>query len=88
MGQPQWADLGMYIQPLMLLSVDQGLDTCTQEFRTPYARTVENLIGTPSVKMLFCGIALGYRHDTASVNSLRSRRAPINEWATFTGFEM
>ena len=31
MGPPQWADLGMYLQNLMLLSVEAGLGTCPQE---------------------------------------------------------
>lgn len=30
MGQPQWADLGIYLQSLMLLAVQHGLATCAQ----------------------------------------------------------
>ncbi len=32
MGNAQWADLGMYMQTVMLLAVEYGLDTCAQEF--------------------------------------------------------
>ena len=31
MGPPQWADLGMYLQTVMLLAVEAGLATCAQE---------------------------------------------------------
>src|SRR4051794_11490714 len=30
-GPPQWADVGMYMQTLMLLAVERGLGTCPQE---------------------------------------------------------
>jgi len=32
---------------------------------------------------LFCGMAIGYRDNTAAVNSLRSERRPLSEWAKF-----
>jgi hypothetical protein len=37
--------------------------------------------------MLFCGMALGYRDETAAVNTWRSRRAPFEEWGSMRGFE-
>ena len=32
LGYPQWADLGMFMQTVMLLAVERGLDTCAQEY--------------------------------------------------------
>ena len=31
MGSAQWSDLGMFLQTLMLLAIEAGLDTCPQE---------------------------------------------------------
>jgi hypothetical protein len=33
--------------------------------------------------MLFCGLAVGYGDGSASINELRSRRVPVEEFATF-----
>jgi nitroreductase len=86
MGPPQWADLGIYIQTLMLLAVERGLDTCPQEFWALYARTVERFVDAPEDQMLFCGIALGYRDETAPINQIRTDRAPPDQWMKMHGF--
>jgi hypothetical protein len=36
--------------------------------------------------MIYCGMALGYADRSAPVNSLRSERAPVEEFASFRGF--
>ena len=87
MGPPQWSDLGMYIQTFMLLAVERGLDTCPQEFWSLYSATIERFVGASDDQMLFCGIALGYRDETAAINQLRTSRAPSNEWLTMRGFQ-
>jgi hypothetical protein len=33
--------------------------------------------------MLFCGLSIGYRDDTAPINRLRTDRAPLEEFVTF-----
>lgn len=86
MGPPQWSDLGMFIQTFMLLAVEQGLDSCAQEFWSLYASKVERFLGTPAELMLFCGIALGYGDPDAPINSLVTRRAPNEEWCALHGF--
>lgn len=85
MGPPQWSDLGMYIQTLMLLAREAGLDTCPQECWTNWSREVSEFIGLPEHMMLFCGIALGYADESHPVNGLRTERAPVEEFATFVG---
>ncbi|WP_439816674.1 nitroreductase [Zavarzinia sp. CC-PAN008] len=86
MGPPQWSDLGMYIQTLMLLAVEHGLATCPQEFWALYARTVATVLDLPDDQMLFCGVALGYRDDDAPINTLRTTRAPFADWGRMIGF--
>jgi nitroreductase len=85
MGPPQWADLGMYLQSLMLLAVEAGLATCSQECWAVYPETVERFLGTPAERMLFCGVAIGYEDAADPVNATRSARAPEEEWLTVLG---
>lgn len=82
MGPPQWADLGMYLQNLMLLAVEAGLATCSQECWALWPETVTRFLGTPAERMLFCGVAIGYEDPSEPANSLRSERAPEGEWLT------
>lgn len=82
MGPPQWADLGMYLQSLMLLAVEAGLATCPQECWAVYPDTVEAFLKTPKERMLFCGVAIGYEDTSDPANLTRSARAPEEEWLT------
>jgi nitroreductase len=86
MGRPQWADLGMYLQTLMLLAIEEGLDTCAQEYWSLFSKSVEGFLDVPNEQMLFCGLALGYRDANAPINSLRTDRASLDEWAHLHGF--
>lgn len=80
MGPPQWSDLGMYLQNVMLLAVEAGLATCPQECWAMYPTTIESFLGTPAERMLFCGMAIGYEDMNEPANRLRAERAPADEW--------
>lgn len=82
MGPPQWADCGMYLQNLMLLAVEAGLATCSQECWAMYPETVERFLGTPPERMLFCGVAIGHEDPAEPANRLRTDRADPAEWLT------
>jgi nitroreductase len=82
MGPPQWADLGMYLQTVMLLAVEAGLATCAQECWAVYPETVTKFLDTPAERMLFCGMAIGYEDTAEPANRLRAARAPEKEWLT------
>ena len=86
MGPPQWSDLGMYLQTLMLLAVEQGLDTCAQEAWSVWPKTVGEFLALPGEQMLFCGLALGRRDPDAPVNAFPIAREPFETFATMTGF--
>ena len=85
MGPPQWSDLGMYLQTVMLLLQEAGVDSCPQECWAVYPRTVGQFIGMPAERMLFCGMAIGHRNPAHAVNTLRSERAPLEAFARFDG---
>ncbi|MGC5795743.1 nitroreductase family protein [Sphingomonas sp. NFX23] len=82
MGPPQWSDLGMYLQNLMLLAVEAGLATCPQECWAMYPETVGRVLDLPEDRMLFCGMAIGYEDKRAPANALRTERADEAEWLT------
>ena len=83
MGPPQWSDLGMFLQTFMLLAKEAGLDTCAQEAWSIKHDSVSKFVKAEESDILFCGMAIGYGDDTAAVNSLKSERRPLNEWAKF-----
>lgn len=85
-GPPQWSDVGMFMQTFMLLAVEKGLDTCAQEFWSHYHQVVHDHVGLPEGHMLFSGMALGYRDETAPVNTWRSRRDAFETWGELKGF--
>jgi nitroreductase len=83
MGPPQWSDLGMFLQTLMLLAQEAGIDTCPQEAWAPWAGVIQEFVGAPENEMLFCGLAFGTADPHHPVNSLESRRMPLDQWATW-----
>ncbi len=85
MGPPQWSDLGMYLQTLMLLLREEGLDSCPQECWAIYPATIRSFLGTPEDRMLFTGMAIGYIDNTDPANAARPSRAPLADFATFRG---
>jgi nitroreductase len=87
LGPPQWSDVGMYMQTVMLLAVERGLDTCAQEFWARYPKTVTKFLGLADDHMLFSGMAMGWRDEAAAINGWRTRRDPFEAWAEMRGFE-
>jgi nitroreductase len=83
MGPPQWADIGMLLQNIMLLAREHGLDTCPQEAWASWHGEVAQFLGAPPQLMLFCGMSIGHADPSAPINELRSRRAPVEEFAKF-----
>ena len=86
-GPPQWSDVGMFMQTVMLLATERGLDTCAQEFWARLPKTVGGFLNFPDDQMLFSGMALGYRDEAAPINSLRTRREAVEDFAEMRGFE-
>jgi nitroreductase len=82
----QWADIGGLIQSVMVLARGHGLHTCPQQAWVTWQRTVRAFLALPEELMLFCGMALGYEDTAAAINSWRSPRQSVDDFATFSGF--
>lgn len=85
MQEGQWSDLGMFMQTLMLLAVEEGLATCPQEAWAVWHKTVADFVGMPDHLMLFCGMALGYADSEHPINGWRTERAPLDEFVEWHG---
>jgi nitroreductase len=83
MGPPQWSDLGMFMQNIMLLARERGLETCAQESWAIRHQEVAEFFAVESTLMLFCGLAIGYGDTEAPINRLRTERAAVEEFAVF-----
>lgn len=83
MGRPQWADLGMYLQTVMLLLRAEGLHSCPQMAWSQVRKSVEEALTPPAELMLFCGMSIGW--EDPGVDYIRTLRAPLAETVTFVG---
>ena len=81
MGAPQWSDVGMYLQTVMLLLRTEGLHSCPQMAWSVYRKTVAEVLSPPNDLILFCGLSIGFEDNT--VGYARTGRAPLDETVTF-----
>jgi nitroreductase len=86
MGHAQWAHLGMFMQSIALAALERGVGSCMQEAWAALRHTLKAHFALDEHEMIYCGMALGYADESAAVNSLRSDRAPVEEFASFRGF--
>ncbi|MBV1917005.1 MAG: nitroreductase [Sphingomonadaceae bacterium] len=87
MKEPQWSDVGMWLQTVMLLLRGEGLDSCPQEFMAYYANTIRDFIGLDhDSTMFFCGLGIGYRDPDHAANNFERSRVPLDDQVKFVGF--
>lgn len=86
MGPPQFADLGIFLQNVMLLARERGLHTCAQESWSLWSQSIREFTHISEDEMVFCGLALGYADPDAVINELYTERASVDEFAELQGF--
>jgi len=86
MGHAQWAHLGMFMQSIALAALERGVSSCMQEAWGTLRSSLNRHFALDEHELVYCGMALGYADENAPVNSLRSDRAPVDEFASFRGF--
>lgn len=86
MGHGQWAHLGMFMQSVALAAIERGVASCMQEAWARVRAPLHQHFALGADEMIYCGMALGYADEAAPVNSLRSDRAALEEFAIFRGF--
>lgn len=70
----QWVDIGIYLQTVLLLLCEAGLDSCPQADWAMYEATVKQALGAPPDLTLVCGIAIGYADPDSPGNAVRTER--------------
>ncbi|MEM7190054.1 MAG: nitroreductase [Pseudomonadota bacterium] len=81
-----WADVGMYIQTIMLAARGFGLHTCPQAAWVPFEDAVYKHLEIPEDQVLVSGMSLGYADPDAIENTLVSDREAMEDVVTFKGF--
>lgn len=85
LNQGSWVDYGMFLQNIMIAARGRGLHTCPQAAFAPYHRQIRPVLGIADEEIVICGMALGYEDVSKPENALRTERAPLEEWVTFSG---
>ncbi len=80
MGLPQWGDAGMFLQNVMLLLCEAGLDSCPQECWAIYPKTIGSFLNLPDNRIMWTGMAIGYKDADDPANALLPNRASSEEW--------
>ena len=86
MEQGQWADVGMFLQSILLLAQERGLAACPQAAWAAMHKTVRAHLALPDEYIVFCGISLGYADLSQPINGLVTERASFDEIAELRGF--
>lgn len=83
LGYASWIDYGMFMGNLMIAARARGLHTCPQLSFPQFHRVIERCLALPPEQKVLCGMSLGYEDERAVENSLRTERAPLEQWARF-----
>lgn len=76
------ADVGAYMQTLLLAMAAYGVESCPQGLLSFYADTVRDELGVTEGKLLV-GVSFGYADEGAPVNRATTERAPLEATTTF-----
>lgn len=83
MGRGSMLDYGMFMENVMVSAIGHGLATCAQAAFNQFHQIIERQLGLPANEAVVCGMALGYEDKKAIVNTLKTTRVPVDEFATF-----
>lgn len=82
-GPSQWADLGIFLQTILLLLTEAGLGSCAQVAWTSVHTTVREVLEIPDDVILYCGVSIGYPDSSNPLASIATERASLADIATF-----
>jgi len=82
-GPSQWADLGIFLQTILLLLAEAGLSSCAQIAWSELHRTVHEVLEVSDDLVLYCGVSIGVADLSSPLASIATQRAPLGEVATF-----
>jgi nitroreductase len=83
LDMPQYMDIGIYLQSLMLLAREEGLHTAPQGWWRNWTSVCHQMLDIPEEEEVLAGMSLGYGNPDAPVNNLYADRAGLDEVAKF-----
>lgn len=87
MGSGCFMDLGMSIMAFMLAAEAEALGTTGIGALANYGRIVHEHLDLSPDELVVCGLALGFSDETAAINSVRTERQKLSDFASFHGFD-
>ena len=87
LARGNWADVGLYLQTIMLAARGIGLHTCPQAAWIQYQEPVFRHLNIPDDQVLVSGMCIGYEDTEAIENTLVSDREEMDEVVQFYGFD-
>lgn len=86
MGLPQWSDIGMWLQTVLLLLREEGLDSCAQEAWAVYQKEIREVVELRDDHIFFCGVAIGWGDRDSAVNQFAVPRVKLDQAVRWEGF--
>ncbi|MEE9346589.1 MAG: nitroreductase [Robiginitomaculum sp.] len=80
---PQYLDIGIYLQSLMLLAREAGLHSAPQGWWRNWHKVCHDHLDIADEDEVLVGMSLGYADPSAKVNSLRADRADMADAVKF-----
>lgn len=80
---PQYMDIGILTQSIMLLAREEGLHTAPQGWWRNWTSVCHEMLDIPEEEEVLVGMSLGYGNPKAPVNNLYADRAGLDEVARF-----
>lgn len=87
LGKGSWADVGLYMQTVMLAARGEGLNTCPQAAWISFQEPIFRHLNIPDDQVLVSGMALGYEDADAIENTLVSDREDVANVVQYKGFD-
>lgn len=83
LDMPQYMDIGIFLQSLMLLAREAGLHTAPQGWWRNWSSVCHKYLDIPDEEEVLVGLSLGYGNPDSPVNDLYADRAGLAEIAKF-----
>jgi nitroreductase len=81
MNRANAIDMGIFLQNLLLLFVERGIQGCPQGALATYPGPVKELLPIPEENAILCGLSFGYPDYDAQINSAKMTREPFENFA-------
>lgn len=83
LNMPQYLDVGILLQSLMLLAREAGLHTAPQGWWRSLRTVCGDILDIPENEEVLVGMSMGYANPDAPVNQLYADRGELEELAKF-----